>query len=170
MMIYKKINIYKLVISIAIFAYMVFYLKTIDGWHFIDNINLIFHEAGHFFFGFLGMTIRILGGTLMQILTPVLFIFYFYNKKDNFSGSVLLFWLSQNIFNVSVYLGDALKMELPLLGGDSSIHDWNYLLSKFNLLIYTEKISEIVYFIGFIVLIFAISYSIRFSINDKNYV
>lgn len=161
----KNINIYKIILSICLLFYILFYLKTINEWHFIDNINLIFHEAGHIIFGLFGNFIGFLGGTLMQILIPIVLSFYFYKKGDNFSGSILLFWLSQNIFNIYVYLRDAVKMELPLIGGE---HDWNFLLSNLNLLAYTEKIANMIYFLGLAVLVFAFFLSIKFSINIKN--
>ena len=40
-------------------------------YHFIDGVNLLFHEAGHVFFGILGQTMHFLGGTLGQLVFPV---------------------------------------------------------------------------------------------------
>lgn len=163
----KSFNFSRIVIVIIISLYMIYYINSLSDWHFIDNINLIFHEAGHFLFSFFGEFINILGGTLMQILIPTIFSFYFYHNKEYFSSSLLLFWLSQNFFNISVYAGDAIKMELPLLGGDNVGHDWNNLLSITNLLKYTDQIASLIYFIGIIILIFAIVFSLKYSLKEK---
>lgn len=161
----KNINWIKIFIVLFISSYMFYYITSLSEWHFIDNVNLIFHEAGHVIFGFLGNFIGMLGGTLMQILIPILLSFYFFRNNDYFSASLLLFWVSQNLFNIFIYMKDAVKMELPLLGGDSVYHDWNYIFSSLNLLDYTRQISLFVYIIGIIVLIFAIILSYRFSIH-----
>jgi DMSO/TMAO reductase YedYZ heme-binding membrane subunit len=161
----KSISIPKIILVFLITLYLIYYLKTISEWHFIDNINLIFHEAGHVVFGLLGNFIGMIGGTLMQILVPIICSFYFYKKEDYFSASLLLFWLSQNLFNVFVYARDAIKMELPLLGGDSVYHDWKSILSTLDILKYTERISSTIYFIGIIILFFAIISSFKFSKN-----
>jgi len=39
---------------------------------------------------------------------------------------VALWWVAQNLWNISVYVKDARAEELPLVGGGE--HDWNYLL------------------------------------------
>lgn len=164
----SNISLFKIVLVTLISAYMFYYMSTLSDWHFIDNVNLIFHEAGHPIFSFLGEFIHSLGGTLMQILIPAIFSFYFYNRKDYFSASLLLFWLSQNFFNIYVYAADAIKMELPLLGGDGVNHDWNYMLSSVGLLKYTQQISLFFYLIGIIILVHAIVFSFKFSTNSKS--
>lgn len=164
----KSLDFIKVTIVVIVTLYLIYYIKTIHEWHFIDNINLIFHEAGHVIFGLFGDFIGMLGGTLMQILTPLICSFYFYRRNDFFSSSLLLFWLSQNFFNIFVYANDAIKMELPLLGGDSVHHDWNYILSALNILKYTERIASLIYFIGIIILLFAIILSLKFS-KENNY-
>ena len=99
----------------------------------------------------------------MQILIPIVLSYYFYHNEDYFSASLLLFWVGQNFINISIYAGDAILMELPLLGGDNVGHDWNNILSSLNLLNYTNQVSVSLYFIGIIIIVFAIVFSIRFS-------
>lgn len=164
----SNVSIFKIVLVILISAYMFYYMATLSDWHFIDNVNLIFHEAGHPIFSFFGEFIHYFGGTLMQILIPAIFSFYFYNRKDYFSSSLLLFWLSQNFFNVYVYAADAIKMELPLLGGDGVNHDWNYMLSSVGLLKYTQQVSLFFYLVGIVILVYAIVFSFKFSTNSKS--
>lgn len=165
---YPNISIPKVILVVVISLYMFYYLATLYDWHFIDNINLIFHEAGHTIFSFFGEFINILGGTIMQILIPIIFSLYFARSEDYFSASLLLFWLSQNFFNVSVYAGDAAKMQLPLLGGDNVIHDWNYILSTSGLLGHTTLVASYLYSIGIIILIVAIVLSLKFSTKESS--
>ena len=54
--------------------------------------------------------------------------------------------------SVAHYLGDAIVMQLPLLGGDSVIHDWNYLLSATHTLKYTAAISSTMYGIALLII------------------
>ena len=114
------------------------------------------HEAGHVVFMLFGYFLRILGGTLLQLLVPIIFVGYFFIKKQNFSASIILYWLAINLYNVSVYAGDALKMQLPLLTGDRDSHDWNQILFTLGWLRHTEFISHFILGLGLVVLILAL--------------
>jgi len=168
----KDYSIDKKRFAIAIIAsiYFIYYGFSYTDWHFIDNINLIIHEAGHTVFMFSGDFIQLLGGSFLQIMFPVIFILYFYKNKDYFSSSLLLFWVGQNLINISVYVSDAIVMQLPLLGGESSLHDWNNILIMMGLLKYSEKIGFSIYILGFIVIMCAIYYSFYNSFIKKDIV
>ncbi len=129
-------------------AYFWNYALHYTEWHFIDSVDLIFHEAGHVIFSFFGEFIHILMGSGFQILLPLAIALYFFYKKQKISGSLTLFWVGVNLLNVSLYAGDAIAMQLPLLGGDSVIHDWNALLTMTDLLKYTYTIAHIFYYLG----------------------
>ncbi len=159
----------KFTIATLASAYFIFYCFTYTDWHFLDTVNLIIHEAGHVIFMPFGQFLYILGGSLFQILLPVIFVFYFYRRQEYFSASLLLFWVGQNIINVSVYASDAIAMQLPLLGGDSSGHDWNNLLQMTNTLRYTKEIGLAIFIIGIIIMIYAICFSFYNSYrSDEN--
>lgn len=136
-------------------------------WHFIDSVDLIIHEAGHWIFMFFGEFIAALGGSLNQVLIPAIFAAYFCLRRDLYSASILLLWVGYSIVNVSVYMGDAVKMQLPLLGGDSSTHDWNYLLATTHLLGYTDFLSSVTYATGLFLIIGAVAWGIRESLSNK---
>lgn len=104
------------------------------NWRLLDNVNLVIHEAGHVVFMPFGQTLSIAGGSLFQVIVPAVFAGYFYYNDQRFSGSLVLFWVGHSLLNVSVYAGDSLVLQLPLLGGEDTLHDWNYLLSEFGLL------------------------------------
>ena len=146
-------------IAILVSVYFIYYCFTYTDWHFIDNINLIFHEAGHVVFMPFGRFMHILGGSLFQVLFPFLFVSYFYRKGDYFSASLLFFWVGQNLVNVSAYASDAILMQLPLLGGDSSTHDWNNLLSMTGSLSHTKVIGQSLSALGVIVIALSVYFA-----------
>ncbi|MGC9605186.1 MAG: hypothetical protein ABSF56_00265 [Minisyncoccia bacterium] len=132
----------------AVCAYFWYYAKTYTEWHFIDNANLVFHEAGHAIFFFLGMFVKIAAGSGFQVALPLFISLYFFVRGQKISGALCLLWVGQNLLNVSVYAGDAVNMQLNLLGGDAVIHDWNYLLSALGVLRYTSEIASTIYMTG----------------------
>jgi hypothetical protein len=62
-----------------------------------------------------------------------------------------------------VYAGDAIVMQLPLLGGDTVMHDWNTLLSMMGLLKYTPQVSEALYVAGIMVCTIAAIGAFRYA-------
>ena len=154
----------KLSIALITSAYFIYYCLTYKEPHFINSVNLPIHESGHIIFMFFGEFMHFLGGSLFQVLFPCVFLFYVYKNKDYFSASLLLFWVGQNLLDVSVYASDAIAMELPLLGGE---HDWNTLLEMTNLLKYTKPIGTAIYMCGISVILLAICLSIITS-SQKN--
>ena len=166
---FKKLNYTKLAIALIVFAYVAYYISdiSISSWHFIDGVNLIIHEAGHTIIFFLGEFVQIAAGSLFQILIPAVFAAYFFTHRQNFSGALVLFWLGQSLVNVSVYAGDAIHLQLPLLGGDSVIHDWNYLLLRLDILQYADKVSGSIYFLGILTVLAALVLSVFFSLEEK---
>ncbi len=121
----------------------------------IDNADLVIHEAGHFFFKLFGKFIYTLGGTLMQIILPSLITWHFWKSRYRVGAQIGLLWLGQNFINISVYAADAQAQVLPLLGGNSVYHDWTYLLTQTNLLHYDAGVGYV--FFGTAILIFTIT-------------
>lgn len=151
-------------VSILILPVVIYLLVNRGEYGVIDNFNLVIHEAGHFFFSFLGKFIYTLGGTLMQIMLPLLFIWYFFKNYYRTGVQLSLLFLGQNIINISVYAADAQARKLPLLGGNKVYHDWHYLLSELNLLKYDAAVGYI--FVGLAVLIFIIALLMPLIIRD----
>ena len=158
----------KLVVALITSLYFFWCAYDPYQWHFIDGVNLIIHEAGHFIFGFFGEFIMIGGGSLFQVIMPALFVGYFWYNEKYYSAALVLFWVGESILNVSVYAGDAVALQLPLLGGQDSVHDWNYLLSSLNLLPATAKIAGAIRLLGTIAIALAALGSIRFARRDSN--
>lgn len=122
-------------------------------WIFLDYLNLLVHEAGHWLFLPLGETMVILGGSLLQCLLPAVFTGYFGYKKEWAGVAFGVWWVGNNLINVSYYIYDARARVLPLLGGDSSGHDWYNLLSRWNLLEQDQAIAGVVYGLGWLLLV-----------------
>ncbi len=150
----------RLSIALGATIYFAYYAETATAWHFIDNIDLIIHEAGHIVFMFFGEFMHILGGSLFQTIFPMIYIGYFYFKQQYFSASLLLFWVGVNLLNVSIYAGDAIVMQLPLLGGDTDGHDWHNLLTMTHTLQYTSQISGTIWVAGLLTIAAAAALSI----------
>lgn len=101
-------------------------------WHFLNNVNLIFHEAGHVLLGFFGETVMLLGGSLMQVVIPFGLTVAFFLRGERYSAGIVSLWLAQSFANVSVYVRDAPTRNLDLITGDPDTHDWWQLLSGWN--------------------------------------
>lgn len=132
---------------------------TINAGDFIfilDHFNLLIHEGGHGIFSLFGGFIYTLGGTLMQITLPLIFIYYFLSHRKKAGVQISLVWLGQNLMNISVYAADAQERNLPLLGGNKVYHDWHYLLGKMGLLEYDNNIAIGFCLIGIVFFIIAL--------------
>ena len=169
----KHISYPKIILAVIVALYFLNYATRPHDWRFFDNIDLLnnvdllIHEAGHVIFIFFGQFLHFLGGSLFQVLFPFVFVLYFYFREEYFSSSILLFWVGQNLINVSVYAGDAIVMQLPLLGGDGGIHDWNWLLSTTGLLKYTSEISSLFFVSGLVLGTTALVFSLMYSYREK---
>lgn len=150
----------RLVIAILAGAYFLWAAAHPDQWRMIDGVNLIIHEAGHMLFRPFGELIMIAGGSLFQVIVPATFAGYFYFNKKYFSCALVLFWLGESLLNVSVYAADSVVMQLPLLGGDNSIHDWNYMLDRLGLLGQTGGIALLIRVAGTLFIISALIWAI----------
>ncbi|MEX2130127.1 MAG: hypothetical protein WD772_01465 [Pseudohongiellaceae bacterium] len=124
------------------------------GQSFLHNVNLVFHEAGHFIFIPAGRFMTILGGSLFQVLVPLFICAAFLvANKDGFGASIGLWWTGQSMMDLSPYIADATVMRLPLLGGGTGadrpgMHDWNNILRQLGWLAQDEKVATIVHFAG----------------------
>jgi hypothetical protein len=153
----------KLVVAAIASLYFLWCAYDPYQWHLIDGVNLVIHEAGHLVFSPFGEFMMVAGGSLFQVIMPALFVGYFWYHTKFYSAALVLFWVGESILNVSVYAGDSLALQLPLLGGEGSFHDWNYMLSTLNLLPATKKISGAIRLLGTIVIALAAFGAFRFA-------
>ncbi len=116
-----------------------------DGW-LLSGVDLAVHETGHLVCAPFGELAGFAGGTVMQLLMPAAFVAYFVRRGERHSASVALWWVAQNLWNVSVYAGDARAEALPLVGGGE--HDWAYLLGRFGWLERDASVARGFHFVG----------------------
>ena len=158
---------YPLILSLIPITYFWKCAINHTSWHFIDYVNLIFHEAGHVIFSFFGTLIHIAAGSAFQVLIPLFLATYFFYKEEKISGSIVLLWVGQSILSVSVYAHDAINMNLELLGGDAVSHDWNTLLTMTGLLKHTYTIANTLYGLGIGVVIVGTILTLYYTSRPK---
>lgn len=157
----------RLIVAIAAGAYFLWAALHPLDWRLIDGVNLIMHEAGHIIFMPFGEFVMIAGGSLFQVIVPAVFAGYFYYHQKSFSCALVLLWVGESVLNVSVYAGDAVEMQLPLLGGNDSIHDWNYLLDHLGWLSHTAGIAKALHAIAALLIIAGVVWAIKESLKSK---
>jgi len=118
------------------------------------GINLGIHEGGHLLSSGFGQFICSAMGSGLQLFVPTISMLVFLKQRDYFGIAVCFGWLSTNLLQVGVYMGDARKMALPLVtvgGGGGSIekmHDWHYLFARMGLLSSCETIGAATRLLG----------------------
>ena len=146
----------RLVALMLIAIYAIARIRNPEYWDPLDDLDLAVHEAGHLVFSAFGETLTILGGSLFQVIVPAAFVGYFAKTRQRYAASVTMAWVGVNLLNVSRYIGDARAQELPLLGGEDSIHDWWYLLINWDLLPRDTAIARWVHFFGVVAFLSAV--------------
>ena len=128
------------------------------GESFLHLINLPFHEAGHLVFIPLGRFMMILGGSLGQILMPLICLAAFLIKtRDPFGASVALWWTAESFMDIAPYIDDARALDLLLLGGvtgkETDGHDWNNILTMMGWLEYDHRLAHLAYNFGILLML-----------------
>jgi hypothetical protein len=128
-------------------------------WHLV---NLPFHEAGHVIFRPFGRFMTSLGGTLAQLLIPLICLVVFIIKtRDPFGASFSVWWLGENFMDIAPYIYDARSLTLPLLGGNIGrtspygFHDWEFILKESGLIKYDHFLANFSYKIGTVLMVCA---------------
>ena len=86
-------------------------------WHLV---NLPFHEVGHIIFRPFGRLMTSLGGSIAQVLMPLICLVVFLVKtRDTFAASFALWWTGENFIDMAPYINDARSLTQPLLGGNT---------------------------------------------------
>jgi hypothetical protein len=114
---------WKSVSRTATFGWTIFYAAFLlyaaiasDHFLFIDNVNLVVHEGGHLLFSWLGPTMTLWGGTLLQWLVPFLLAAYFWTQRQTTAYVFSLFSFFENWLYTAAYMADARVQVLPLVG------------------------------------------------------
>jgi len=144
----------------ALIAWLVFYAAFIvhaivdkDRFLIIDYVFLPIHEGGHLLFGWLGQTIGVMGGTILQLFVPMAVTAHFVSQRHLTGTAFAAFFFFENFLNISVYMADARRHELQYVTvGDAATaeHDWTYLFIKFGVLEHDTGIAAVVRMVGWL--------------------
>jgi hypothetical protein len=154
----------RLALTVLLALYAIPLMRHPEAGSFLDSIDLAIHETGHIVFGPFGEVIGFAGGTLFQLIVPTAFVWYFARRGDRHAATVPLWWIGQNLWNISVYARDARTQELPLVGGGE--HDWAFLLGHFRLLAHDQGIGRGFHALGTLVCLVAVTSGILFSMRS----
>jgi hypothetical protein len=144
---------WRLALTIVLAVYGWQCLRAPGTYRWLDSLDLAIHETGHLVFALGGETLGLLGGTLMQLLVPTVFVVALWRSGDRHGATVPLWWTGQNCWNVSVYIRDARTQQLPLVGGGE--HDWALLLDQWGWLHHDQELGGSVYLFG--VMLYAVA-------------
>ena len=126
----------------------------------LHSVNLVFHEAGHVLFSPFGQFLKVLGGTLGQLIVPAIVIGAFLRQRDCFGAAVGTWWLGENLLDIAPYINDARAGQLMLLGGVTGsevedYHDWEVLLGKLGMMQYDHTLARTSFGIGSLLMLAA---------------
>ena len=128
--------------------FLLYALTSRSGFLILDYVNLIIHEGSHFFFSWFGNTIMILGGTLGELLVPLLCALYFFFQRETTGFTFSAFWFFENFPYIGTYMADARTAALPLVGSEES--DWTILFTQWGLLAQDQKIGTVMRVLGYL--------------------
>jgi len=134
-------------------------------WIIRDSIFLFLHEGGHALFMFFGRVLHALGGSFWQIMFPFISFLIGLRKRSTVVAPFALFWTGINMMDVSLYMRDAPLMQLPLLGGHKSGHDWRFLFGQFELIDSAGDIADVMYYGGLAVCVGSIIAGLWFAVQ-----
>jgi len=133
--------------------------------------NLVFHEAGHVLFSPLGRFMTVLGGSLFQVLVPVVCATAFLRQRDAFAAAVCTWWAGQNLLDLAPYIADARALQLVLLGGHTGAevegHDWEYLLTALGWMQHDRTLGLAAHRIGLVVMASAIAWGATHVVRSR---
>jgi hypothetical protein len=137
--------------------------------------NIVFHEAGHVIFSLFGGFMASLGGSLLQVLIPIIVTVAFLRQHNGCGAAVGLWWTGENLLDVAPYIADARRLQMTLLGGRTGAevegHDWEFILSELGWLHLDQVLALAAHRLGFALMACAIGYGafvLRRDIRARN--
>jgi len=122
------------------------------GDSFIHLVNLVSHEAGHIVFAPFGSFMMSLGGSLLQVLVPIVCAGTFLiQQEDPFGAAVCTWWAGESLVDLSPYIDDARTLQLMLLGGPANAvegHDWEAILTTMGWLHLDQALARSAWLVG----------------------
>jgi len=132
------------VAAIVVTALLAFLTYSRGGWvPLLSRADLGIHELGHLLAFWAPALLVQFAGSFLQVAVPLYIGAYFWWRGDRFAVILMGAWAAESLNNVSVYIYDATRMMLPLVGDDGSGagHDWRNILRRLGLLEHTDAIA-----------------------------
>lgn len=135
--------------------FLIYAARNTGGFLFLDNVNLVIHEAGHLLFGYLGERPQVWGGTIFQWFVPFALAAYFFVQRQTTAFVFSFFFFFENWLYTATYMADARAQLLPLVSigagyGDASMHDWYNIFSHMGVLDRDVQIAHTVRTLGWV--------------------
>lgn len=131
---------------------------------FLHRPLLIFHEAGHVIFSIFGEWATMAGGTLGQLLMPLILMgALLITNRDPYGASVGLWFFGVSLLDVAPYMYDALQPQLMLLSGktgEDGGHDWIFLFTTTGLLAKSQFIGALTHKLGALVIALSVAWGV----------
>jgi hypothetical protein len=138
---------------------------------FLHLPDLVFHEAGHVIFSPFGRFMTVLGGSLLQVLIPVIVAVAFVRQEEMFGAAVGAWWAGQNLVDLAPYIADARALRLMLIGGKTGAevegHDWEFLLNTLGVSHFAHPIGYATHAIGILIMVAALVYAGRLIVRNS---
>jgi hypothetical protein len=138
---------------------------------FLHLPDLVFHEAGHIIFSPFGRFMTVLGGSLLQVLIPVIAALAFLRQDEKFGAAICSWWAGQNFIDLAPYIADARRLRMVLLGGRTGAevegHDWEYLLTQVGMLHLDGRLGMAAYGLGMIVMAGSLAFAVRTVLRNS---
>src|SRR5258706_7526901 len=93
-------------IGFVIWSFSLITIPMVEvGSSFLHLINLPFHEAGHVIFAPFGHYIMVAGGSLMQLLVPLICAgALLFQNRDQFGAALCVWWFGENLLDLAPYI------------------------------------------------------------------
>ena len=144
-------------VGIALIAGVLAAVQGFSAQHWVpllDSANLALHEAGHPMVGVFSDRLMVYGGTIFQMLFPILVIVHFKRERDAVGAAAGGVWLGQNLLNIARYMADAREQILPLVGGGE--HDWTEIFTRWGVLSRDVRIAGFTRWLGYALMLYAV--------------
>ncbi|MDH4139199.1 MAG: hypothetical protein OEV43_01355 [Coriobacteriia bacterium] len=149
---------------------MAYFTYARNGWvPLLSGVDLGIHEFGHMILMWGPPVVVWMAGSVLQMLVPAGLAVYFAVRRDMLAVILMCAWAAESLNNVGVYVYDATRLRLDLLGDDGSKmgHDWANILTELKLIPYTDQIAYAVRALSFVLFALAAFYAIRGFVRPR---
>src|SRR5262245_34291057 len=80
--------------------FIIYAIGAHGGFLLIDHVNLVVHEGGHLLFSWLGETLGLWGGTLLELIVPFVLAVYFTFRRHTTGTAFASFFYFENFLYI----------------------------------------------------------------------